>query len=84
MSQPELSPEDVSGKSNVRGCGFGCLYMVGAWLVFGIVAALLLPAIFQGPQWDHQALGRFAGQLSFLVMIPIGIFGFIRHRRKRR
>ena len=85
-ANPYKSPvsPSVPGTSNVRGCGFGCLYILGSWFGFGIVAALLIPAVFYGPKWNHEAIGALAsGLILVLVSIPLGVFGFIRHRRNR-
>jgi hypothetical protein len=78
------SPE-VPQPSNARGCAFGCLYVIVSWIAVGIIASLLIPAIFYGPQWDHRAIGALVSKAVFVfVSLPLGVYGFIRHRRRGR
>jgi len=79
------SPHNQSKTSVVRGCGFGCLYMILSWIFAGVFVGLLIPLIFRDPKWNLQAIGAMVSQVSILVIsIPLGIFGFMRHRRKAR
>ena len=75
------APEVIS---NIRGCGFGCLYMIVSWIAVGIFASLSIPAVFPEPPWNQEAIGSLTSRVSvFVVCIPLGIYVFLRHRRRR-
>jgi hypothetical protein len=62
-----------------RGCGFGCLYMIGAFIGFGILLGLVAPLIFRD---NLEAVGRL-GSVMFVVAPLAGLIGFLRHRYRR-
>lgn len=56
--------------------------MVLGVIGFGVLSALIVPAIFHGPEWNHRALGRVAGMIGIFIVGPAaGIAGFLRHKR---
>ena len=61
----------------VKGILFAILYAFVAWVVVGILAALVIPLFASNP----EAAGAVASGIVFLfVAIPAGVLGFIRHR----
>lgn len=82
MSEPV--PTTSNATSNVRGIGCGCLYALGSWIFVGILSMLIIPAVFRGEKWNHEAIGGAVSTLSLLIVaIPLGVYGFMRHRRPR-
>jgi hypothetical protein len=72
-----------SHPSNLRGFLFAIIYTMAAWFNMGTIAALLVPVVFPGPEWNRQAISGITGRLGFVfVAVPLGVWAFI-HCRNR-
>lgn len=77
--------EDSSGKQdqvrNMHGVTYGCFYMIAFVLILGVLAAVLIPLLVR--KKEANAIAFMIGQASLFLAIPVGIFGFLRHRKRR-
>lgn len=72
--------------SYVRGIGFGCLYAFLSWLGICIVALVIMAVIVllgYDPGGSYEESGARISKMTIVfISIPIGIWGYMRHRRK--
>ena len=76
------SEVDSTGTSVPRGCGFGCLYMIVAFIGFCLLLGLIAPLIFRQ---NLGVIGQVGSVIGMVVVAPIaGLIGFLQHRRHKR
>ena len=79
---PETRPTPARRPSVLRGCAFAVLYATASWIVVGIIVSLSVAALFpRNPAGVAAAISVLA---LFFIALPLGIYGFFRHRRGER
>ena len=83
VEPPQVVPESNDPTtSTMLGCGFGCLCMVAAYLVFGIAVVLVAPLLFEG---DLEKIAETGSAIGMFAVAPAaGILGFLLFRRRKR
>lgn len=73
--------DDVRQVRNLYGCTYGFCYMIVFVLTVSMITGFLLIPIFAEPG-NENVLAYYIGSASYYLMIPVGIYGFLRHRKR--
>ena len=87
---PPPPPPPQKGRTKVRhmrGCTFGCLYALIAWLACGFFTVLAAPFVFRlflpSVHPDYEQLGAAMSiAILFFIAIPTGIYAYFIHSRR--